>query len=140
MNELPIGDPETFLGEFEEMDLSELVDDTSAFMVAQQTGEPKSPRYVPSTIRGPYTFYEMVEEVGQMWENEQVHAKVIYCERDRDLPLRWLDECTIDFIEARWQEILTEGFLSGSVEKEYDVRAGILTEADCVEEVKECKH
>lgn len=120
------------------MDLSEICDDKSTFMVAQASGDPKGPRFVCSTLRGPYTFYEMVEEVGRMWEKEQVHAKVLYTERDRALPMRWLDECTIDYIEARWEEIVTDGFIGGLFDgKEYDVRAGILSEDDYKESLEE---
>lgn len=136
-DKLLTGDPETFLGEFQDMDLSEINDDTSTFMVAQQSGDPKGPKYVPSTLRGPYTFYEMVEEAAKMWRDEQVHAKVVYCEKDRDLPLRWLDECTIDYIEARWEDIITEGFLGGVFDEvEFDVKAGIISEDDFKEEDK----
>lgn len=138
-NTLTTGDPEEFIGELEEMDLSEIIDEESLFMVAQQTGDPRGPRYVPSTIRGPYNFYEMAEEVGRMWKDEQVHAKVIYCERDRELPMRWLDECTIDFIEARWEDIVTEGFLGGAFDEdiEYTCKAGIVSEKDYEELMKE---
>ena len=127
--ELETADPEDFLGEFHEMDLSEIHD--SVFLVAQSTGNPQGPKYVCSTIRGPFAFFEMVEEVATMWRDEQVHAKAIFLEKDREKRARWLDEPTIDFIEARWEEILTDGFLSGDLEgKKYDYKAGIISEDD----------
>jgi len=127
--DLPHGDPETFIGAHEEVDLSLLKDKT--FMVAQASGDPKGPKYVCSTIRGPYNFYGMAEEVGLMWENFQVHAKAIMVSENRADPISWVDECSIDFIEANFGNIMMEEILMGDVpEVEYTHQARIISEND----------
>ena len=128
------GDPETFLGELHEMDLSALASET--FFVAMNTGDRSKGKFICSTLCGPYSFYEMVEETAMLWQNEQVHAKVIMIPCHREKPLRWLDECTVDFIEARWEDIITEGLIGGVFDKEYDYKAGIISddEEDSVEQ------
>ena len=129
MNDLPVGDPETFIGEHEEVDLSELKDKT--FMVAQASGDPKGPKYVCSTIRGPYNFYGMCEEVGMMWQNYQVHAKAIIISDLRTDSISWVDECSIDFIEATFGSIIVEEMLHGfAPEVKYTHKARIINEND----------
>ena len=126
--ELQTGDPKTFLGELEEMDLTELKD--KQFMVAINSGKRESHLFIQSTIRGPYDFTEMVAEASRVWKEEQIHPTVIITEKDRNTQLKWLDECTIDFIEARSEEILVAEWLDGTFdEKTYTCKAGIL-EAD----------
>jgi len=65
-----------------------------------------------------------------MWKDQQVHARAVILGRDRKKKLRWLDSCTVDFIEARWEDIISDGWLGGALDNQYDVRAGILTEMD----------
>lgn len=127
--ELPLGNPETFLGELEEMDLTELKKEQ--FMVAINSGKRESHMFIQSSIRGPYNFSEMVAEVARTWREEQIHATAIMTEKDRTKPIRWLDECTIDYIEAKYEEILVAEWLDGTFDdKQYTCKAGILEDTD----------
>lgn len=123
---LPVKSGEDFVGELEQMDLSELKDKT--FLVAVSNGDRNKSKFVSTTVRGPYSFAEMCEEVGTMWANEQHHAKVIIPERDRNKPIKTLDENTVDYIECHYLDIITEAMLEGmlSDDKEYTCRAGII--------------
>lgn len=122
---LPVKSGEDFIGELESMDLSELKDKT--FMVAVSNGDRNKSKFVSTTIRGPYNFAEMCEEVGTMWAEEQHHAKVILPSRKRNEPIKTLDENTIDYIECHYLDIITESMLEGLLDdKEYTCRAGIV--------------
>jgi hypothetical protein len=70
----------------------------------------------------------MCEEVGVMWADHQHHAKVTVLEKDRNKPSKFLDENTVDYIEAHFTDIVTEAMLDGvfDEEKEYTCRAGVL--------------
>jgi hypothetical protein len=134
-NELPVKSTDEFIADIETMDLSELRDKT--FLVAVSQGDRNKHRFLSSTVRGPYTFEEMCDEVGNMWYEFQHHAKAVICEKDRTKPVKTLDENTIDYIEANYKEIITESMLGGvfDSDKEYTCRAGIV-EADLSEEPK----
>ena len=125
-DELPVKDDENFLGEFEVMKLDELRD--KQFIVAVGTGDPKLGQYLCSTIYGPYDFYEMIEEVGFMWKEHQHHARVYIANKQRDEANAFLDANTVDYIEAHWEDLVTEGLLDGAFDqdKEYTCRAGIV--------------
>lgn len=122
--DLPVKKGEDFIGELEHMDLSELRDKT--FMVAINAGDPNGPRYVNSSIRGPFSFDEMCEAVANMWRQHQHHAKVIVCSKDFTKPLTYLDANTIDFIEANYDSIMLDVMLDGalSASKPYTCKAG----------------
>lgn len=126
---LPIKAGDDFIGELETMDLSELKD--KQYMVAVNQGDRSKIKYLCSTIRGPYTFEEMCETVGIIWRQEQHHAKVILCQKDRAAAPKILDENTIDYIEAHFEDIITESMLDGVFDevKDYTCRAGLI-EAD----------
>jgi hypothetical protein len=81
------------------------------FIVAVHTGDRNKAKLLASTIHGPYDFYEMVEAVGWMYAKEQHHAKVFTLEKDATKAPMFLDEGTIDYIEANWQDMLTTGLL-----------------------------
>lgn len=91
------------------MDFSKLQD--KLFVVGVHTGDRNKPKMLCSTMRGPFDFYEMVEQVGYMYAKEQHHAKAFVLEKDPTKPVQFLDEGTIDYIEANWQDILTTGIL-----------------------------
>lgn len=91
------------------MDFSAVQD--KSFIVAVHTGDRNKAKLLASTIHGPYDFYEMVEQVGSMYATEQHHAKVFVLEKDVKKAPIFLDEGTIDYIEANWQDILTTGLL-----------------------------
>jgi len=131
---LPVIKGEDFIGENHYMDLSELKDKT--FMVAVSNGDRNKSKFVSTTIRGPYNFAEMCEEVGTMWAEEQHHAKVIIPSRKRNEPIKTLDENTIDYIESHYLDIITESMLEGLLDdKEYTCRAGIVVD-DSTDESK----
>lgn len=98
------------------MDFSSLMG--RQFIVGVHTGDRNKCKLLASTIRGPYDFYEMVEAAGYMYAKEQHHAKVIILEKDATKPTTFLDEGTIDYIEANWQDILTTGLLEDALLKD----------------------
>lgn len=131
---LPVKSGEDFIGENESMDLSELKD--KSFMVAVSSGDRNKSKFVSTTIRGPYNFAEMCEEVGTMWAEEQHHAKVIISSRRRSEPIKTLDENTVDYIECHYLDIITESMLEGLLDNnDYTCRAGIV-EDDSIQESK----
>jgi len=127
MSNLPeANNPETFVGEFEEMDLSTLKD--HQFGVAVGLGDRKSARFACSTLMAPLDFYEMVEAVAMIWQNEQMHAKAFSLKKERGHAMEMLDECTIDFIEAKYVDILAEMIILE--EKVYTSRAKTIEASD----------
>ncbi|MFA5021373.1 MAG: hypothetical protein WC517_04965 [Patescibacteria group bacterium] len=121
--DLPVGNPETFLGECEVMDLSELKD--KQFVVAINSGGRTDGKFICETIHGPYDFIEMVDEVAVMWKEHQHHSKCYVLSKDKNQPPQWLDECTCDYIEAKHVDIVTEAFMQGAFDPpEYTCRAG----------------
>jgi len=123
---LPVKAGDDFVGELETMDLSELKD--KQYLVAVNQGERSGVKFVCSTIRGVYTFEEMCETVGGMWKEHQHHAKVIVVQKDITAKPIYLDENTVDYIEAHFQDIITESMLEGvfDEEKDYTCRAGVV--------------
>lgn len=122
--ELEVGNPETFLGEFEQMDLSALKG--LMFMVAISTGDPGKCKYIQESIHGPYGLYEMAGKVEYMWKEYQHHAKVLITSKDTHKPPQFLDECTIDYLEAKGGNIVMEGMLNGDdLNTDYTCKAGI---------------
>ena len=128
-NTLTLADPDTFVGEFEEMDLSELYD--KVFIVAINSGSRSDGKFICETMKGPYSFAEMVEVVSMAWNNEQHHLKVYALDNTEKGLSKWLDEPTIDFIEAKAADIVTDIVLSGGcMDKKYTCRAGLLSLSD----------
>lgn len=126
-DELPLGNPETFLGEVEHMDLGILQD--QMFGVAVNTGPRDKTKYICESLRAPLNFFEMVEMVGNMWCGpELLHHKAFIISKDSNP--KFLDECTIDYIEANYQNIVMNGFLGGELEKakQFTCRAGFIVE------------
>lgn len=127
MSNLPYPNPENFVGEFEEVDLSKLKDKT--FGVAIGLGDREGSKYACSTLMAPLDFYEMVEAVAGVWQTEQLHAKAFILKKDLQKGLELLDPCTIDFIEARYLDILAEMVFEES-EKEFTCQAKLLEVKD----------
>lgn len=97
------------------------------YMVAVSTGPRNKPKLLASTMRGPFDFSEMVETVGSMYEREQHHAKVYKLEKSFEKPIFFLDEGTVDYIEAYWQDILIEEELEAAIfDSEESIEAGII--------------
>lgn len=130
---LPVKTGDDFVGEFEVMNLDALRDKT--FIVAVSTGDRNKVKQLASTMHGPYDFYEMCEEVGVMYKELQHHSKVTILNKDRTVLPQILDENTVDYIEAHYLDIITEGLLDGAFEEkqEYTCQAGIV-EADASED------
>jgi hypothetical protein len=122
---LPVKSGEDFVGELEVMDLSELKG--KQYMVAISSGDPNGPKFVCSSIRGPFSFEEMCEAVGIMWREHQHHAKVMVCQKDMTKAPTYLDGNTVDYIEAKFDDIITESMLEGVFDdiKDYTCRAGL---------------
>lgn len=95
------------------MDFSYLRD--HQYIVAVNTGPRNKAKLLASTIRGPFDFSQMVEAVGSMYEREQHHAKVYVLEKSFENGIFFLDEGTIDYIEAYWQDILIEEELEAAI-------------------------
>jgi hypothetical protein len=126
MSNLPVKSDENFIAECESMDLSDLKD--HSYIVGVSQSDRSGPKFLSSTVRGPYTFVEMCEEVGVMWIEHQHHSKVTILQKDRNKPSKFLDENTVDYIEAHYTDIVTEAMLDGlfDEEKEFTCRAGIV--------------
>lgn len=121
---------DNFLAEAEVMDLSEI--HVEQFLVAVATGAPDSVKFLCSTIHGPYNFTDMVQEVGDMWNVHQHHAKVIICGKDFTKQVKMLDPNTVDYIECHATDIITEAMLAGMFDedKEFTCKAGLLHEEE----------
>ncbi len=130
--ELTTGNPETFVGELENMNLDELRDKT--FVVAISTGPRDKCNFICNTMRGPFDFYEMIEHVGRIHQEQALHTKAAILEDDFDQGFNFLDECTMDYIEAKSEQIVMEGLLSGDFDTNYTCKAGIV---EAVEEGEE---
>ena len=128
-DELPVTQDENFCGEFHDMDLSKLKDLT--FIVGVSSGDRNKCKVLSSTIHGPYSFYEMVEEVGRTWKDHQHHVKPIILDKNSKKTPKFLDQGTVDYIEAHYFDIITSGMLGGDFDedKQFTCVAGI-TEAD----------
>lgn len=122
----PVNTSEDFIAEVETMDLSSLKDHT--YLVGVSQGERSGPKMITSTIRGPFSFVEMCEEVGAMWREEQHHAKVMIPVKDRTMKPKYLDENTTDYIECHYMDIITEAMLDGVFDdaKDYTCSANIV--------------
>lgn len=121
----PVKAGNDFIAEAETMDLTALRDKT--FLVAVSTGDRNKAKFLSTTARGPYSFVEMCEEVGVMWQEHQHHAKVVMLEKDRTKPQKFLDENTTDYIECHYTDIVTEAMLESILEdKDYTCSAGVV--------------
>jgi hypothetical protein len=125
MSNLPVKKGDDFIGELETMDLSSLKD--KIFIVGVSTGDRNGPKMITSTIRGPLTFVEMVEQVGFTWQEHQHHAKAMILEKDVKVQPKFIDENTVDYIECHYMDIVTEAMLDGvfDLDKTYTCQAGL---------------
>lgn len=111
----PLTQTEDFCADLMEgtMDFSGILD--GQFLVAVSTGDRNKPPLLASTMRGPFEFYEMVEAVGCMYEREQHHAMVYVLTTDFDKSSSFLDEGTIDYLEANWEDMVASGILEAAL-------------------------
>lgn len=128
MSDLPVKKSDDFLAEVEVMDLTKLKN--GQFIVAIGTGAPDSFKMLGSSVHGPYSFVEMIQEVGDMWATHQHHAKVIMLSKDTSQMADMLDENTIDYIECHYGDLITEEMLAGAfdIKKDFTCQAGLLTD------------
>jgi len=125
VKDLPVKKTEEFLAEVEVMDLSHLKN--GSFIVAVATGDGKAFKLLGSTVHGPYSFVEMLQEVGDMWATHQHHAKVIILDRNPASATQVLDENTVDYIECHYNDIIVEEMIGGAFDnKEFTCKAGML--------------
>ena len=122
-------------GEFEEMNLTTLHD--KIFMVAISTGDRNKSKYIPESISGPFNFYEMIDAVANCYVDQQLHAKVLITSKTFGIKPEVLNENTVDFIEARHEDIMMDGVLGGGVleSESYTCEAGFVIEEIEKEEV-----
>ena len=124
----PVTQDEDYCAELDgrKMDFSYLRD--RSFIVAVSTGARSKPKLLASTMRGPFDFSEMCEAVGAMYQREQHHAKVYVLEKSFEKGIFFLDEGTMDYIEAYWEDIVLEESLEAAIfdddEKEEVIPAG----------------
>lgn len=130
MDDLEYGNPEHFLGEIETMDLSDIVD--KQFIVAINSGPKNKPGLIPSSIRGPVSFIEMVELVKDLYRIERLDAKVIIPSKTWQESNQYLDECTVDYIHAHALNIIAEFHLFGQYRptQNFTCKAGTLISTD----------
>lgn len=124
MSDLPVMTDENTLIMFERMDLSKLKD--KAFLTSISTGDPNKGRFLSSTVHGPYNFLEMVEQVGRTWETYFHHLAVTILEKDDTKMPEFLDRLTIEYIEAKYQDIIMDHMVSGEID-DFNCQAGIST-------------
>jgi hypothetical protein len=125
-NKLPEAkDVPGFIGEAHEVNLTDLHDKT--FLVAAATGGQDGYKFLCSTVHGPYNFTAMVEAVGLMWRTHLHHARIYILEQDATKRAKYIDGNTTDYIEANYETLITDAFLSGPLsEKLYTATASII--------------
>ena len=126
-SDLPVK-KDNFLAEAEVMDLSKIKDKVFAVAVAQ--GDPNGVKYLCTTLHGPYSFTEMLQEVGETWNIHQHHAKVILMNKKQDERVEYLDENTVDYIECNYTDLIVEEMLGGAFDKEFTCQAGVVSEEE----------
>lgn len=114
-----------FIPDIETMDLKKLKD--KSFLVAISTGNRDEHMYLPGSIRGPFSFYEMCEYSGKLWKDKQMHAKILVASKKLDEKLDFLDAKTADYVEARYNDIIMDGLLLDDADKQYTCEAGVKT-------------
>lgn len=129
-NNLPVKSKDEFVAEAEVMDLSPIKN--HQFLVAVATGPEDSVKFLCSTVHGPYNFVEMLQEVGDMWKEHQHHARVVILDKDAKNKVKILDANTIDYIELRYVDLITEEMLEGAFDAdvEFTCQAGFLSEEE----------
>jgi hypothetical protein len=125
--EISMSSSDGFVPQIESMDLRSLYD--QIFIVAISTGARDDGRLLAKTIHGPYSFDEMVGEVGRMWNDSQDNAKVYVLEKDHKKKSKWLDAKTIDYIQAKYVDIIMERLI-GSEDRSYTVEAGVVEDRE----------
>lgn len=117
----PVTQDEDYCAELDgrKMDFSYLEDKN--FIVAVNTGARSKPKLLASTMRGPFDFYEMVEAVWAMYQREHHHAKVYVLEKSFEKGIMFLDEGTVDYIEAYGEDIIATGILEQALMEDEEV-------------------
>ena len=133
--EKPVTQSEDFSAELDcdRMDFSNLHDEQFACMVS--TGDRNDCKALCSTIHGPYSFFDMVSIVGKTWAEHQHHMKPFILNTKLREKAQWLDQGTVDYIEANYQQMI----LVGVFEKELfgdDEEGEVVLTAGVVEDEK----
>ena len=126
----PLTQSEDFCAELMDgtMDFGAIADEK--FLVAVNTDSRNKPPILASTMRGPFDFWEMAEAVGSMWENEQHHAMIYVLTKDFDKSSQFLDEGTVDYIEANWENMVMNGIIEAAIMEDDD--SGIVIPAGLI--------
>jgi hypothetical protein len=116
---------ETFVPQLENMDLSSLKGKN--FVVGISTGNRDSLGVLPSTIRGPFDYHEMLDYVFNLWSERLDHAKVLILSKNLKDKSEFLDAKTTDYIIEKAPDLLLEDIMMRDPEP-FTCVAGILTE------------
>jgi hypothetical protein len=100
------------------------------FLVAISTGDRDKGKFLCSTIRGPYSFDEMIGEVGDMNASDQNNAKVYILEKNRKKKAIFFDKNTTEYIQFNYQDILMDRMLGGAFDKKVTHQAGVIEAED----------
>jgi hypothetical protein len=117
-----------FLPSIENMNLSKIKSKT--FAVAISTGERDRVSYLPSTMRGPFDYQEMVEYVADLWRARMDVAKVIILSKSIKDKIEWLDAKTVDYIIEKSGDILMDEIFFSEDTAAYTCEAGIVVESE----------
>lgn len=119
----------TFIADFERMDLSPLFEKN--FMVAVNTEDRNSPPGLCSTLRGPYKFIDMVQQVANMWNKEVHHAMVYVCHTNNKQMTPFLDSGTVEYLEAHADSIIFDHTIGREIlGDEFTCVAGIIARSE----------
>jgi len=115
------------------MEFKDLWEKQFACMVS--TGDRNECKALTSTIHGPYSFFDMVSVVGKTWSEKQHHMKPFILNTKLDTKAAWLDQGTVDYIEAHWEKMILVGVLEKELfgdddDDEVVINAGIVEVTD----------
>lgn len=110
----------------ERMDLSRLLDKT--FVVAVNRGHPDLSGLLVTSMHGPFSFDEMLGEVGRMHLGDE-DAKVVLLEKDVAAKVKWLDAKTIEYIQFNYADLIIERMLNEQFDKPYTCEAGLVEDS-----------
>ncbi len=129
---VPVTQQEEFIADLHDhsaMNLAKLKD--LQFLVGVNTGDRNELGILGSTIRGPYNYIEMIEHVGRTFQDYQHHAKAFVLTKEEKQPVLFLDEGTIDYIEAHWDDIITSDMLETAIfGDEFSLEPGFISDVE----------
>lgn len=119
-----MGTSEDFFPQAENMDLRELYD--KVFVVGINSGPQDDGYMIVKSMHGPFTFEEMVGEVGRLWSEETMNSKVYVLEKDHKIKSKWLDSKTTDYIQAKYMDIIVAKLVFSENAEDFTCKATML--------------